>query len=83
MSPTTRDVPTNLYKSTSPLIGRVLENRRLTSNDRPPENDVRHIVLSSDGLSYLPGQSVGVVPDGYDAGQIGKFEADVFFRSIA
>lgn len=67
MSPMTREVPTNLYKSISPLIGSVLENRRLTSTDRPPENDVRHIVLSSDGLSYLPGQSVGVVPDGYDA----------------
>lgn len=67
MSPMSRDVPTSLYKSSSPLIGSVLENRRLTSSGRPPENDVRHIVLSSDGLSYLPGQSVGVVPDGYDA----------------
>ncbi len=73
MSPTPREVTVNLFKSGSPLIGKVLENRRLTASDRPPENDVRHIVLSSDGLSYLPGQSVGVVPDGYD-GRTGKHQ---------
>ena len=61
-----REVPSNLFKSTNPLLGEVLENRRLTPPERPPHNDVRHIVLSSPGLSYLPGQSIGVVPEGYD-----------------
>ena len=61
-----REVPSNLFKSTNPLLGEVLENRRLTPPERPPPNDVRHIVLSSPGLSYLPGQSIGVVPEGYD-----------------
>lgn len=61
-----REVPFNLFKSTNPLLGEVLENRRLTPPERPPPNDVRHIVLSSPGLSYLPGQSIGVVPEGYD-----------------
>ncbi len=61
-----REIPSNLFKTTNPLLGEVLENRRLTPPERPPPNDVRHIVLSSPGLSYLPGQSIGVVPEGYD-----------------
>ena len=61
-----REVPSNLFKRTNPLLAEVLENRRLTSPSRPPPNDVRHIVLSSPGLSYLPGQSIGVVPEGYE-----------------
>ncbi len=61
-----RKIPSNLFKSTNPLLGEVLENRRLTPPARPPPNDARHIVLSSPGLSYLPGQSIGVVPEGYD-----------------
>ena len=61
-----REVPSNLFKSTNPLLGEVLENRQLTPPERPPRNDVRHIVLSSPGLSYLPGQSIGIVPEGYD-----------------
>ncbi len=63
-----REVPSNLFKGTNPLSAEVLENRRLTPPERPPPNDVRHIVLSSPGLSYLPGQSIGVVPEGYDLG---------------
>jgi ferredoxin--NADP+ reductase len=61
-----RAIPSNLFKSTNALLGQVLKNRRLTPPERPPPNDVRHIVLSSLGLSYLPGQSIGVIPEGYD-----------------
>ena len=61
-----RDIPLHLFKTKNPLLGRVLENRRLTSPERPPPNDVRHVVLSSPGLSYLPGQSIGVIPEGYE-----------------
>ncbi len=65
-SQTQRAIPINLFKSTNPLLGTVLEIRRLTPRERPPANDVRHVVLSAPGLSYLPGQSIGVVPEGYD-----------------
>ncbi len=64
-----REIPSNLFKSTNPLLTKVLENRRLTPPERPPPNDVRHIVLSSSGLPYLPGQSIGVLPEGYDLGR--------------
>lgn len=63
-----REIPSNLFKRTNPLLAKVLENRRLTPPERPPPNDVRHIVLSSPGLPYLPGQSIGVLPEGYDLG---------------
>ena len=64
---TQREICCNLFKSTNPLRTDVLETRRLTSPRRPPNNDARHIVLSSPGLSYLPGQSIGVLPEGFDA----------------
>ena len=63
---TERRIPSNLFKRTNPLMGTVLENRRLTPPSRPPPNDVRHLVLSAPGLSYLPGQSIGLIPDGFD-----------------
>ena len=59
---THRQIPSNLFKVANPLIGTVLEIRRLTPPERPPSNDVRHIVVSTPGLSYLAGQSVGVIP---------------------
>ncbi len=61
-----REIPLNLFKSANPLVGEVLEMRRLTPAERPPANDARHIVLSSPGLSYVPGQSIGAIPEGYD-----------------
>jgi ferredoxin--NADP+ reductase len=61
-----REIPLNLFTAANPLSGTVLENHRLTPPDRPPDNDIRHLVLDSPGLSYLPGQSVGVIPDGID-----------------
>lgn len=63
-----REIPSNVFKSTNPLLGEVLENRRLTPPQRPPPNDVRHIVLSSPGLSYLPGHIIGIAPEGFDLG---------------
>ena len=61
-----RQIPHNLFKAKNPLLGTVLENRRITPLERPPQNDVRHVVLSSEGLTYLAGQSIGCLPDGYD-----------------
>ena len=63
---TERRIPLNLFKPSNPLVGTVLENRRLTPPSRPPPNDVRHLVLSEPGLTYLPGQSIGVIPEGCD-----------------
>jgi ferredoxin--NADP+ reductase len=63
---TSRNVPLHTFKPSNPLISKVLEHRLLTPPWRNPVNEVRHVVLSSPGLSYLPGQSIGVVPDGYD-----------------
>lgn len=60
------DIPLNLFKSTNPLIGTVLENCRLTPPHLPPANDVRHLGTRSPGLSFLPGQSIGAVPEGID-----------------
>lgn len=60
------DIPSNIYKQTAPLEAAVLEHYRLTAEDSP--NDVRHIVLNIAGsnLSYVDGQSVGVLPPGLD-----------------
>ncbi len=63
---TQREIPLNLFTVANPLSGTVLENHRLTPPDGPPANDIRHLVLDSPGLAYLPGQSVGVIPDGDD-----------------
>lgn len=63
---TQQEIPINLFKGTDLLVGTVLENRRLTPKERPPADDVRHIVFNAPGLSYLPGQSIGVIPDGVD-----------------
>lgn len=61
-----RDIPNNLFRVKSPLRGRVLENRRITPEARGVKNDVRHTLIASPGLRYIPGQSVGVIPPGVD-----------------
>ncbi|HVP12439.1 MAG TPA: ferredoxin--NADP(+) reductase [Phycisphaerae bacterium] len=59
-------IPQNLFTPSHPLMSRVLEHRILTPLWRGPRNEVAHVVLSSPGLAYLPGQSIGVVPEGRD-----------------
>lgn len=57
----------NLYKQTNPITGTVIENKRITSPDRGPRNDVRHIVVRyKENYPYIPGQSVGILPPGID-----------------
>jgi ferredoxin--NADP+ reductase len=63
---TQSNIVCNLFRMTEPLAAMVLENRRLTAASRPPANEVRHVVLKTPGLSYAPGQSIGVIPYGYD-----------------
>jgi ferredoxin--NADP+ reductase len=60
-------IPQNTFKASNPLHSAVLETRLLTPRSRGAANEVRHVVLSAPGLTYLPGQSIGVIPDGYDA----------------
>jgi ferredoxin--NADP+ reductase len=63
---TQRNVPLGIFTPAHPLLSTVLERDVLTPPWRAPANEVAHVVLSSPGLSYLPGQSIGVVPDGRD-----------------
>lgn len=56
--------PGNSYKPTAPYTAKVLENRLLI--EEGAETDVRHIVidLSGSGISYVEGQSIGVIAPG-------------------
>jgi ferredoxin--NADP+ reductase len=60
------EVPVNIYRPQKPYQGKALDVVRLTPDDSP--NDVRHIVLdlSEGDLTYLEGQSIGIVPPGTD-----------------
>ncbi len=63
----TAEIPVNLYRPQSPYLGKALGVMRLTPEDSA--NDVRHIVLdlAAGDLTYLEGQSIGIVPPGIDA----------------
>lgn len=61
------NIPLNLFTVKNPLRGEVTENRRLTAASRGTKNDVRHLTLRySEKYSYVPGQSVGILPPGTD-----------------
>ncbi len=66
-TPTSAEIPSNIYKPNSPLEAKVIEHRRLTAEDSP--NDVRHIVfdIAASDLRYVEGQSIGILPPGLDA----------------
>jgi len=61
------DVPTNIYRITSPFIGKCIENRELVAEGGI--GTVRHVTfdLSGGDLRYLEGQSIGIIPPGTDA----------------
>lgn len=63
----TAEVSVNIYRPKEPFIGKALEVVRLTPEGSP--NDVRHVVLDLKGgnLTYVEGQSLGIVPPGLDA----------------
>jgi len=60
------DVPVNLYKPKSPLVGQCVENSELVYEGGI--GTVRHVVLdvADSDLRYLEGQSVGIIPPGAD-----------------
>lgn len=64
-----KEIPSSakVYKPSEPFVATVLENRRITSAESA--DDVRHIVfnLSGSGISYIEGQSIGVLAPGVDA----------------
>lgn len=64
-SPSTKDVPVNLFKPNAPYVGTCIYNKKIVGDDAPGETC--HIVLNHDGnLPYLEGQSVGIIPEGTD-----------------
>ncbi len=64
---TSVNVSVNTYRPQAPFLGKALAVERLTPDGSP--NDVRHVTLSLAGgdLTYLEGQSIGIVPPGTDA----------------
>lgn len=57
---------TKVFRPTAPFKGRVVSNDLITS--AKSVDDIRHIVidLSGSGISYIEGQSVGVIAPGVD-----------------
>jgi ferredoxin--NADP+ reductase len=61
-------LPLNLFTVKNPFKGEVIENKRLTTESRGPSNDVRHITFRfAEKFSYVPGQSLGIIPPGTDS----------------
>ena len=57
----------NLYTIQKPIGGTVITNKRLTSANRGPRNDVRHIIFRyREKYPYVPGQSAGILMPGTD-----------------
>lgn len=61
-----RDVPVNTYRPNSPFIGKCLSNEELVREGG--EGTVRHLTFDLEGgnLTYLEGQSIGIIPAGED-----------------
>ncbi len=60
------DVPINIYRPKSPLIGKCVENYALVGEDGIGK--VQHITfdVSDSDMRYLEGQSIGIIPEGTD-----------------
>ena len=61
------DVPVNTYRPNNPFIGKCLENYELVGEGGI--GTVRHLTfdLSGGDLTYVEGQSIGIIPPGTDA----------------
>jgi ferredoxin--NADP+ reductase len=61
------DVPVNTYRPNSPYIGKCLSSEEMVQEGGI--GTVKHIKfdLSQGNLTYLEGQSIGIIPDGIDA----------------
>lgn len=59
------NLPLNFAKPNNPVIATVLGRARIISEDAP--GDIQHIVLKlPDGMHYVEGQSLSVIPPGID-----------------
>jgi len=59
------NLPLNFDKPNNPVIASVLGRARIISEDAP--GDIQHIVLKlPDGMHYVEGQSLSVIPPGID-----------------
>lgn len=60
------DVPVNIYKPNSPFIGKCISNDELVGEGGI--GTVRHIKfdISAGDLTYVEGQSIGIIPPGLD-----------------
>ncbi|ERN41857.1 oxidoreductase NAD-binding domain/FAD binding domain/CpcD/allophycocyanin linker domain protein [Rubidibacter lacunae KORDI 51-2] len=60
------DIPVNIYRPKTPLIGKCVENRELVGEGGIGR--VRHLTFDVSGsdLRYLEGQSIGIIPPGSD-----------------
>lgn len=61
------DVPVNIYRPNNPYMGRTISNHELVAEGGI--GTVRHIKfdLSGGDLTYVEGQSIGIIPPGQDA----------------
>lgn len=58
-------LPLNFAKPAKPVTGSILGSARIISDDAP--GDIRHIIMKvPDGLHYVEGQSISVIPPGTD-----------------
>ncbi len=60
------DIPVNTYRPNNPLLSKVISNEELVQEGG--EGTVKHIVFDLEGsdLTYLEGQSIGIIPAGTD-----------------
>eukprot|EP00542_Grammatophora_oceanica_P011399 CAMPEP_0194036798 /NCGR_PEP_ID=MMETSP0009_2-20130614/9163_1 /TAXON_ID=210454 /ORGANISM="Grammatophora oceanica, Strain CCMP 410" /LENGTH=411 /DNA_ID=CAMNT_0038678707 /DNA_START=8 /DNA_END=1243 /DNA_ORIENTATION=+ len=59
-------VPQHFAKPSSPVTATILGRTRLISMDAP--GDIQHVLLKlPDGMHYVEGQSLSVIPDGIDS----------------
>lgn len=58
-------LPLNFAKPTAPVAAKVLGRARLITDNAP--GDIQHVVLQlPEGMHYVEGQSLSVIPDGID-----------------
>lgn len=64
--PPIAEVPFNHFTPKKPYTGKVLSSTLLTAAHRAPFTETRHITISTPGLPYIAGQSIGVIVPGID-----------------
>jgi len=64
---TKKDIPVNTYRPNAPFVGKCISNEKLVGEGGI--GIVQHLTfdLSGGDLTYLEGQSIGIIPEGIDA----------------